>query len=136
MEAASASLSGTGFARWAGWIAAKVAFWAGLALCLYAAFTPNPPKVAAELGDILAHLGAFAYLTIALFAAHFPASGPGGTRYRVLAVALWMSAVGVHIEIGQLFVAGRSSEFADLGVDAAGIVLGCAAYRAWEAVRR
>ena len=136
MEAASAPLNGTGFAHWAGWLAAKVAFWAGLALCLYAAFTPNPPKVAAELGDVVVHLAAFAYLTVALFAAHFPASSPGSAPYRALAVALWMFAVGVHIEIGQLFVAGRSSEFADLGVDAAGIAVGCIVYRAWGMVRR
>ena len=136
MEAASASLNGTGLAHWAGRIAAKAAFWAGLALCLYGAFTPNPPKVAAELGDVIVHLGAFAYLTVALFAAHFPASGPGSATYRALAVALWMSAVGVLIEIGQLFVAGRSSEFADLGVDAVGILVGCAIYRGWEAARR
>ena len=136
MEAATAPLSGTGPTHWAGWVAAKVAFWAGLILCLYAAFTPNPPQVAAELGDVVAHLAAFAYLTVALFAAHFPASGPGSALYRALAVALWMAAVGVHIEIGQLFVAGRSSEFADLGVDAAGIVVGCVVYRAWEMARR
>lgn len=136
MEAASASLSGVRPTHWAGWIAAKVAFWAGLILCLYAAFTPNPPQIAAELGDVMAHLAAFAYLTVALFAAHFPTSGPGSAPYRALAVALWMAAVGVHIEIGQLFVAGRSSEFADLGVDAAGIVVGCVVYRAWEMARR
>ena len=136
MEAAGAPLSGTRPTHWAGWIAAKVAFWAGLILCLYAAFTPNPPQIAAELGDVIAHLAAFAYLTVALFAAHFPTSGPGRAPYRALAVALWMAAVGVHIEIGQLFVAGRSSEFADLGVDAAGIVVGCVVYRAWEMARR
>ena len=135
----AASTQRNGSARLTHWIALKAAFWVALALCLYLAFTPHPPRVAVEIGDVLAHLTAFAYLTVALFVAHFPASNPnapaGEARYRALAVALWMFAVGVHIEVGQLFVAGRSSQFADLGVDAAGIALGCAVYRAWEAAR-
>ena len=136
MLAASAPRNGT---RLAHWIALKAAFWVALALCLYLAFTPHPPRVAVEIGEVLAHLTAFAYLTVALFVAHFPTSNPDApaseARYRALAVALWMFAVGVLIEVGQLFVAGRSSQFTDLGVDAAGIALGCAAYRMWEVAR-
>ena len=139
MEAVSTQRNGTKLVHWASWLALKAAFWVSLALCLSVALTPHPPKVAVQFGDVLAHLAAFSYLTVALFAAHFPASNAGtsagDTPYRMLAVALWMFAVGVLIEIGQLFVAGRSSEFADLGVDAAGIALGCAIHRAWEAYR-
>ena len=129
--------NGAKLAHWASWVALKAAFWVGLALCLSVALTPHPPKVAAQFGDLVAHLAAFSYLTVALFAAHFPSNAgglAGNAPYRMLAVALWMFAVGVLIEVGQLFVAGRSSEFADLGVDAAGIALGCAFHRAWEAM--
>ena len=137
MEAASAERNGARLAHWASWVALKAAFWIGLALCLSVALTPHPPKVAVQFGDLMAHLAAFSYLTVALFAAHFPASNAGAPAgdapYRMFAVALWMLAVGVLIEVGQLFVAGRSSEFTDLGVDAAGIALGCVIHRAWEA---
>ena len=47
----------------------------------------------------------------------------------MLAVALWMLALGVVVEVVQLlFVSGRSGELGDLGVDAVGIAAGCATY--------
>ena len=137
VESASTQRNGAKLAHWVSWVSLKAAFWVGLALCLSVALTPHPPKIAVQFGDLVAHLAAFSYLTVALFAAHFPSNAggqAGDTPYRLLAVALWMFAVGVLIEVGQLFVAGRSSEFADLGVDAAGIALGCALHRAWEAM--
>ena len=113
--------------------AIKAAFWIPLAFCLAMAFAPNPPEAAVELGDLATHLGAFAYLTVALFPAHVP--GNYGRVDRLAAVALWMFAIGVLIEVGQLFIAGRSSDFGDLGVDAAGILLGCFAYEVWNTTR-
>lgn len=109
--------------------AIKAAFWIPLTFCLAMAFTPNPPEAAAKLGDVALHLGAFAYLTVALFPAHFP-SAP--RLERMGAVALWMFAVGVLIEVGQLFIAGRSGEFGDLAVNAIGILLGGIAYESWN----
>ena len=138
VDSASTQRNGAKLAHWVSWASLKAAFWVGLALCLSVALTPHPPKIAVQFGDLVAHLAAFSYLTVALFAAHFPSNvgGPAGDApYRMLAVALWMLAVGVLIEVGQLFVAGRSSEFADLGVDAAGIALGCAAYWVWDAYK-
>lgn len=108
----------------------KAAFWIPLAFCLAMAFTPNPPETAAQLGDVATHLGAFAYLTVALFPAHFPRAGR--RLERLAAVALWMFAVGVLIEVGQLFIAGRSGEFGDLGVNAVGILLGGVVYESWR----
>ncbi len=99
----------------------KVAFWVSLTVCLVAAFIPDPSGIAASFGGAVAHAVAFAYLAFILFLAHYR-NGPA------LAVALWMFAFGVLIEVGQLFVAGRSGDFLDLAVDAIGISLGCAAY--------
>lgn len=114
-----------------GWATAiKAAFWIPLAFCLAMAFTPNPPETAAQFGDVATHLGAFAYLTVALFPAHFPDASQ--RMERLLAVALWMFAVGVLIEVGQLFIAGRSGEFGDLAVNAIGILLGGIVYESWS----
>ncbi len=100
----------------------KAAFWIPLGLCTAVAFTANPTGIAAELSGIIAHAGAFTYLAIALCVAHFRA-GP------VLAVALWMLAFGVAIEVGQTFIPGRGGELFDVVIDGAGILVGCLAYR-------
>ena len=106
----------------------RAAFWVPLALCMAVALAPNPAGVVASLSGVAAHLAAFAYLAVALFVAHFR-NGPA------LVVALWLFAFGVLIEVVQLFVAGRSGNFVDLGVDAAGIAAGCFIYRAWRLVK-
>ena len=108
----------------------RVAFWVPLVLCLGIACTPEPAGVAASLSGTLAHVAAFAYLTVALFLAHYPSGRP------VLAVALWLTAFGVLIEIVQLlFVAGRSGQLADVGVNAGGIAFGYLAYAAWQRLK-
>ncbi len=108
----------------------RVAFWVPLVLCMGVAFTPEPAGVAASLSGALAHVAAFAYLTMALFLAHYPSGRP------VLAVALWLAAFGVLIEIVQLlFVAGRSGQLADVVVNAGGIALGYLAYAAWRRLK-
>ena len=124
------------------------AFWVPLATCAGVAFTPDPTGTLGRLSGPVAHLLAFAYLTGALFPAHFrwPRGGMARTRRAadgeataarcVLAAILWMLAFGVLIEVGQLFVAGRSGELADLLPDAAGIALGCCAQGVWARAGR
>ena len=98
------------------------------------ACSPETAAPRLRIGGTLAHIAAFTYLAWALFPAHFPATpatagaGPSEAR-RFLAVALWMLAFGVVIEVLQVFVAGRYGTAMDLLPDAAGIALGCAAYR-------
>ncbi len=93
------------------------AFWIPLGLCTAAALTPG----SGGAGGFALHLLAFAYLSVALCLAHFR-DGP------LLAAALWLFAFGVLIEVAQVFVDGRSSEFADLAVNALGIGIGCGVY--------
>ena len=103
------------------------AFWIPMLLCLVVAWTPDPTDVAAQLSGTLAHLAAFAYLSAALFRAHF--NEPGEAMFQALAVALWMLAFGVVIEVVQmLFVSGRSGDLLDVAIDAGGIAIGCLAY--------
>ena len=102
----------------------KAAFWIPLVLCTMVAFDANPTDLTATLSGVGAHAAAFAYLAVALFAAHFRA-GP------ILPVVLWMLAFGVMIEVGQTFVDGRTGELFDIVVDGVGIAVGCVVYRAW-----
>ena len=129
-------------------VVVKAAFWIPLVFCATVAFTANPTDFTASLSGAVAHAAAFAYLAIALFAAHFrtgrwglgPDAAPHGEAFggATLAVVLWMLAFGVMIEVGQTFVDGRSGEIFDVIVDATGIAAGCVAYRAWawRAARR
>ena len=111
------------------------AFWIPLLLCLVVAWTPDPTGIAAASSGALPHLAAFAYLSAALFRAHF--GEPGEAMFQMLAVALWMLAFGVVVEVVQmLFVSGRSGDLLDLATDAGGIAVGCAAYLAWARVTR
>lgn len=109
------------------------AFWIPMALCMIVAWTPDPRSgLAASASGVVAHLAAFAYLSAALCRAHFDAASDA--RLRLFAVALWMFAFGVVIEVVQmLFVSGRSGDLGDLATDAAGIVAGCAIYSTWRA---
>ena len=111
------------------------AFWIPMLLCLVVAWTPDPTGIASVSSGAFAHLAAFAYLSAALFIAHF--DQPGEATLRVLAVTLWMLAFGVVIEVVQmLFVSGRSGELVDLATDAGGIAIGCAAYFGWSRMKR
>lgn len=99
------------------------AFWIPLGVCTALALAP-----ASGTGGFAPHLLAFAYLSVALCVAHFR-DGP------LLAVALWLFAFGVLIEVAQIFVDGRSGEFADLAMNALGIGIGCGAYFAARRAR-
>lgn len=107
----------------------RTAFWIPLALCAAAALSANPSGAVAGLSGGTAHSIAFAYLAVALFAAHFR-TGP------TVAVVLWLLAFGVLIEVAQTFIDGRSGELLDVAVDAFGIAVGCIAYRMWAWRRR
>jgi VanZ family protein len=89
-----------------------------IAVVSYLALSPKPPP-GVDLGwDKLNH--ALAFTTLA-FAASLGQPGPLRTRLVWLAGLL---AFGGLIEILQLFVPGRSAEWADLLADAVGIALG------------
>lgn len=116
----------------------RAAFWIPLALCLAVAWTPYPRwELVSSLSGTFAHVAAFAYLAVALFPAHYAATtsqrssaGRGTTTTdRVLAVGLWLLALGAVIELVQfLLVVGRRGDLQDLAADAAGVALGCAIY--------
>lgn len=48
------------------------AFWVPLTICVAVAVTPDPTGMVASLSGMIAHIFAFAYLTVALFQAYFP----------------------------------------------------------------
>lgn len=124
----SGGACGRSLARLFGRSVLATAFWVPLAICTALALVPktfyatvSPLVGGAEPSGTGLHLLAFSYLSTALFAAHFQ-RGP------LLAVVLWMLAFGVAIEVAQLFIEGRSSNFGDIAVDAGGIALGAAIY--------
>lgn len=92
------------------------------------AVMPVPPKELSTGWDKLNHSAAFAALTFVARLA-FPAG-----RRAAWTAALAMFAYGGLIEIVQLFVPGRESEWADLLGDTLGIAIGML-LAAW-AVRR
>lgn len=105
-------------------VAASCAWRALLALLIVAvsclALVPKPPT-GIDLGwDKLNHMLAFTALAIAAWLA-FPAR----LRTRLFSLCALL-AFGGLIEILQLYVPGRSAEWADLLADALGIALGAA----------
>lgn len=119
--------------RFVGRALVLAAFWVPLTICVGVAVTPDPTGMVASLSGVIAHIFAFAYLTAALFQAHFPwnRGGLATPAQCVWAAVLWMLAFGVAIEVAQLFVAGRSGDLADLVPDSVGIAIGCAAQSGW-----
>jgi VanZ family protein len=99
-----------------------VAFWVPFAGISYAAFAPHGVPMPFQVSDIILHVGAFTYLTAALWFAHHPTDT--GVK-----PAAWMLLYGVGIEVIQSFEAARSAEFKDLAVDVIGILLGLGLYR-------
>ena len=108
--------------------AVLLAFWIPLAVSMAVAWTPDPADIVGGFSGAWAHIAAAAYLTVALSLAHYR-TGPW------IVVAAWMMVWGVYIELVQLFVDGRSSQLADIGADALGIAVGCAAWGLWRRTR-
>ena len=100
--------------------ALRIGFWLPLVICTYLAFTPSPPEVVSEIGDVFLHGFAFAYLTFALGLAHRL-----GAWWQKGA---WMIAYGLFIELVQSFEPARSAELKDIVVDCVGIGLGLAGF--------
>ena len=97
----------------------------------YLAFAPNPEIVPPSISDVLQHVTAFVYLTIACWHVYYPS-----TNGR--APALWMAAYGIAIECIQAFEPTRFFELKDMGVDALGIAIALlvySGYRRWRAKR-
>lgn len=92
------------------------AFWVPLALCTWLALAPSPPDTVFRVSDVLLHGFAFTYLTFA--------SGLAYPSARPLALAAWMLAYGLLIEVVQSVEPARSAELKDLLVDFAGILVG------------
>ncbi len=86
----------------------------------YLALIPMPPKGVDFGWDKLNHLLAFAALALAACLSY-----PASRRTRILLLCGLLGFGGL-IEILQLFVPGRSSEWGDLFADAIGIALGAA----------
>jgi len=86
----------------------------------YLALTPTPPARLDTGWDKLNHALAFSALSIAGYFA-FP-----GSRGRWLAIVCGLVALGGMIEVLQLFVPGRNSEWGDLLADSVGILAGSA----------
>jgi len=107
----------------------QAAFWLPLVICTWLALTPAPPEALFRVGDFVLHAGAFAYLAFASRLAFPAAAWPY--------VVLWLLAFGAGIELLQGIGGQRSAEWADLAVDAVGIVLGLLLYRvAGQPLRR
>ena len=99
-----------------------LAFWLPLVACTWLALTPSPPEPVFRVSDVVLHGAAFGYLTFALGLAY--------DRLHGAAVAGWMLAYGVLIELLQSFEPARSAELKDLLVDTAGILAGLVMLRA------
>lgn len=84
----------------------------------YLALTPIPPRELSTGWDKLNHFFAFAVLTLSSWLA-FPS-----TRGRLGWLCLAMVGYGAAIEVAQLFVPGRESEWGDLFADSLGVAVG------------
>jgi VanZ family protein len=89
-----------------------------IAVISYFALSPRPPAAIDFGWDKLNHLAAFAALTVSACLS-FPAS-----RASLPVLALALLGYGGLIEVVQLFVPGRSSEWSDLLADSIGIACG------------
>lgn len=108
----------------------RVVFVVLVVVVAFFAVAPVPPKEITTGWDKLNHVSAFAVLTlVARFA--FPTG-----RRAAWTVALALLAYGGLIEIVQLFVPGRESEWADLLGDTIGIGVGMALAAVVPAGRR
>jgi len=73
------------------------AFWVPLTICVGVAVTPDPTGMVASLSGVIAHIFAFAYLTAALFQAHFPWNRGGGLATPAAGRALVKSGDGAAV---------------------------------------
>lgn len=107
----------------------RIAFLAALLAVTVVSLTPQPDLPEIELWDKWQHVAAYAIL--ALLAA--PVFEGRDARWTI---AMGLSLWGGLLELGQLFVPGRSSDWLDAAANAAGVVLGATlawvVKRAWK----
>lgn len=105
--------------RWPDTIArmARLAFWPALLFALVMAILPKPPELPTDdLGDKFQHMLAFFTLTVL--------AGTGWPRGSLVRAALWLSLVGVGIEVVQAIPAlHRDSDWRDWVADSGAIVV-------------
>lgn len=105
--------------RWFDMIArmARLAFWPALLFALVMAILPKPPELPTDdLGDKFQHMLAFFTLTVL--------AGTGWPRGSLVRAALWLSLVGVGIEVVQAIPAlHRDSDWRDWVADSAAIIV-------------
>lgn len=103
-------------------VVAKLLFWPLLAVVSFLALHPRPPLVAAEeVSAYLQHALAFATLAAIGVVAW-------GLQLKVI---VRLIAVGIALELGQIFSPGRHVDLVDLLANIAGIALAIALVRAW-----
>ncbi len=103
--------------RWTETVAclARMAFWPALAFALAMAVLPQPPELPTDdLGDKFQHMMAFFTLTLL--------AGTGWPRASLWRAAMWLSLVGVGIEVVQAIPAlHRDSDWRDWVADSVAI---------------
>ncbi len=111
------------------WLWAPLALWAGAIVFVSSLSRPPTPRWEVPQLDKFAHLAEYAILGALLARALL-----GAGRWRptqALAAAIVAGALfGASDELHQLFVPGRFAEVLDFLVDALGVALGAAGYRA------
>ena len=90
--------------------------WFGVALLVYLSLTPTPPEIPVEQGDKIGHVAAYAVLM--LWWAQLSLTSKRGL------IAFGLLAMGVALEFVQGWTGYRTFEYADMGADLAGILLG------------
>lgn len=95
----------------------RFAFWPALAFALVMAVLPKPPSLPIDdLGDKFAHM--LAFFTLSLLA------GVGWPKASLARAALWLSLIGVGIEVVQLIpFLHRDSDWRDWVADSAAILV-------------
>jgi len=90
--------------------------WFGVALLVYLSLTPTPPEIPLEHGDKIGHVAAYAMLMLWWTQLYL-------TPKRAF-IAAALLALGVALEFVQGWTGYRNFEYADMGADLAGILLG------------
>ncbi|MEE3279812.1 MAG: VanZ family protein [Pseudomonadota bacterium] len=113
----------------------RIAFWFPLAICTYLALRSGPYPEAIRFPDVVLHVFALAYLTVALVLAHFDTDrNPRSVAFKMHWIPMaWMFFYSVALELAQTFTLDRQAEMLDVLWGTIGIGLGQTLY--WGYVR-
>ncbi len=127
-KAVAASRQPVGLARWLTLLMAVV--WAGFVLYLGSVSrVPRVPLISEDAEASLGHFGTHLVLGMLLYMLASPAMGGSMGRLRAVALAVGATlALGIGIEVVQVFVPERSPDPADVGYDALGAAIGVLAF--------